>query len=561
MKISNLKLKLRQSLSPQTIVILLILFGAFLRFYNLNWGAPYYFHPDERNIASSVSQLQFPSNMNPHFFAYGSLPIYSIFFTGLPLAFFTSCHETLSACRIRFEDALIIGRAFSALFSVLLIPLLFLIGKKLHSEKTGLLAAVLVTLSTGLIQYAHFATFELWTTFLATLLLLLSLRVLALPDKINILAASLIIGMLIAVKATNALLLPVPFIALGIGLFGAHKHRLQKLKLTLRFLASTLLIFLTIALVFLLTNPFTFLAHNDFRGSMQYESGVALGTLPVFYTGEFYQTLPVIFQLIKVFPFLLNPVLTLLGVLSFFYVLLLFLRKKPPQLLLLILIFSLLLFPQAFFFVKWARYMVPVIPFSILLTSFFLIILSEIRKYQVIGKSLIVGTIVTAIIFGFSYFVTAFVEKDTRIAAAETASKTLPTSAPILSEMYDMGIVAFNQYFPRITLFNFYDLDTNSEEFNSRTLSEQLPGYEYLILPSQRVLATRRGHIEQFPQGYAFYSDLLKNKEKFKLVYETPCSIFCQITYLGDQTARFEGTVNTFDRPPLRIYKINVYEQ
>src|SRR5258708_37086924 len=65
------------------LVTILTAFAGFLHFYNLNWGAPWYFHPDERNIASSISQLQFPNQMNPHFFAYGSLPIYTIYFTGV----------------------------------------------------------------------------------------------------------------------------------------------------------------------------------------------------------------------------------------------------------------------------------------------------------------------------------------------------------------------------------------------------------------------------------------------------------------------------------------------
>src|SRR5437868_5021246 len=74
---------MRKFLKKHVIIVLsLTLIGAFLHFYNLNWGAPFYFHPDERNIASAVAQLKFPHHMNPQFFAYGSLPIYLIYFTG-----------------------------------------------------------------------------------------------------------------------------------------------------------------------------------------------------------------------------------------------------------------------------------------------------------------------------------------------------------------------------------------------------------------------------------------------------------------------------------------------
>src|SRR5882757_7591233 len=115
---------------------LLTLLGLFLHFFNLNWGSPWYFHPDERNIASAVSQLQFPDQMNPHFFAYGSLPIYTIFFTGLLTHLF-------ALPQIRFDEAIVISRAYSAFFATLLIPMLYFIGKRLKDETTGLFAAVL----------------------------------------------------------------------------------------------------------------------------------------------------------------------------------------------------------------------------------------------------------------------------------------------------------------------------------------------------------------------------------------------------------------------------------
>src|SRR5436189_5461818 len=95
-------------------IFLLTIVGAIFHFYNLNWGAPFYFHPDERNIAISVSQLEFPQQMNPHFFAYGSLPIYIIFFTGvvynLVNQFINHIYQILTP---NFEQAIIISRFYS----------------------------------------------------------------------------------------------------------------------------------------------------------------------------------------------------------------------------------------------------------------------------------------------------------------------------------------------------------------------------------------------------------------------------------------------------------------
>src|SRR3989344_5461922 len=95
------------------ILFSVIVIGAFLRFYNLNWGQPFYFHPDERNIASSVSQLKFPYQMNPNFFAYGSFPIYLIHFTVTIVNFFSKAQDI-------FVQSIIISRFYSATLSLLI---------------------------------------------------------------------------------------------------------------------------------------------------------------------------------------------------------------------------------------------------------------------------------------------------------------------------------------------------------------------------------------------------------------------------------------------------------
>ncbi|MEK7177670.1 MAG: hypothetical protein AAB705_02485, partial [Patescibacteria group bacterium] len=67
------------------IIIWLLIIGllVYSRFINLGWGLPYPMHPDERNMANAIQQLsckvpisQLVECFNPHFFAYGQLPLY-----------------------------------------------------------------------------------------------------------------------------------------------------------------------------------------------------------------------------------------------------------------------------------------------------------------------------------------------------------------------------------------------------------------------------------------------------------------------------------------------------
>jgi hypothetical protein len=205
--------------------------------------------------------------------------------------------------------------------------------------------------------------------------------------------------------------------------------------------------------------------------------------------------------------------------------------------------------------------MVPTLPFIYLILALFLERLIKKPTRAFLRYSILLIVCVSSIVFGFSYWITAFVKPDTRINAAQNLKMRIAADAPILSESYDMGIVAFNEHFPHIKLFNFYELDNNSFEYNETALAQALRTNDYIILPSQRGLATRLMHKTNFPNGYQFYKMLTQDTKRFTKIYETPCDIFCKITYLNDQIYRFEGTANGFDRPPVMIYRINHAEE
>ncbi len=122
--------------------------------------------------------------------------------------------------------------------------------------------------------------------------------------------------------------------------------------------------------------------------------------------------------------------------------------------------------------------MVPTLPFVLLTIA---LTVSEIKLKR---KKTLVGTIVlTGFIFAFSYFATVRIKPDTRISASLWAKDHIYNSSPVLSEIYDMGIVPFNQYFLNINLFNFYDLD-QTPETKSFQLEEAQGKSAYIILPS-----------------------------------------------------------------------------
>ncbi len=531
---------IKRSYVYTTLLFLILSLGIFFRVYNLNWGAPFYFHPDERNIAASVSQLIFPTQFNPHFFAYGSLPIYLTFFVGLAINFFR-------ITAVPFSDAIFLLRVFSLLLSISLIPLVYIIGKQLGGKSVAIFAMLLTTFSTGLIQFAHFGTFEMWLTFLSTLLFLFCVQYMQTRQYKFFLFATICCGILVGIKVVSLALCILPIIALCFVCF----RKKPTTQIIHQFIFSLLLFPAMIFLIYIITNPFVIFDTQSFLGSMNYESSVALGTLPVFYTGEFFHTWPIFFQMLHLYPFLVNPLITLMLPVFFIFLCFVAWEKKNIYLFFLLVTFLILFLSQAFLFVKWTRYMVPTLPFVYLIiaTGWYKLLQKRKKIFFAVGAV----CVIVSIVFSFSYVKTALMDDYSSVVASMWAQTTIPSEANILSEVYDMGIVPFNGSYPHITLFNFYDLDNGTIE------NEQLPNVlqqtDYIILPSQRILKSRILDPKDFPNGYAFYNSLVNGSLGFEKIYQTPCDIFCKIVYMGNPTFAFEETADVFDRPEVYIFK------
>ncbi len=208
-KKSLMKLKILNQKSFVVCCLLFVVFiGGFLRFYNLNWDNGYSFHPDERNIANAVARIDFFKQLNPQFFAYGSLPIYLYRLIGNLLVKITNNPDWV----LQWGLINLIGRWFSAFFSTLTIVLIFLLVKKIWNNNCLALITVFFTaFSPAFIQNAHFATVESLLIFWVILIFLYSLNLIEKPNFKNYLKIGLTSGMAIATKisAISFLIIPI----------------------------------------------------------------------------------------------------------------------------------------------------------------------------------------------------------------------------------------------------------------------------------------------------------------------------------------------------------------
>ena len=206
-------------LVPYGILLIILVVAGGLRWYGLAWDDGYLFHPDEREILLVASNLNLPqsvpeffstsSPLNPHFFAYGSLPIYLLRLIA-PLAPPTNITGPWA------DDSLarwvFFGRWVSGLFDLGSIVLTFLLGRRLYNAAVGVIAAACVAVTVLHIQLSHFYAVDTLLTFFVLATLYAAIELAEGPTRFWRLACGVMFGLSLATKLSSLpLVFPIVF--------------------------------------------------------------------------------------------------------------------------------------------------------------------------------------------------------------------------------------------------------------------------------------------------------------------------------------------------------------
>jgi 4-amino-4-deoxy-L-arabinose transferase-like glycosyltransferase len=531
---------LSKHLSNKTrlILFLILLVAGLFRFYNLNWDSGHFFHPDERNIDNAVAAIDFFTQMDPKFYAYGGFLIYLYKATVDLLGFF---FQTPSLAK-DWTTINLVGRYYSAFFSTMTIIPLFLLARKLFSQKTAFLACLFYALTVSSIQTAHFSITENLLTLLLVLLSYLALLYYEKPTYKLLMTQGILLGIAVATKTTGipfGLLPAVCFLLL----LWHRKQPFPKL-----FVSGLLLLLITLA-VFTLFSPYTFLNWDKFIESMRYENSVAVGTDPVVYTLQFSHTFPYLFQIRNLF-WQLGP-LMLFALFGLVYFVQNLIRKPKP---LLIIFFS---FPFLYFlyvgswYTKFIRYMVPLIPFFLICASLFLTWVQE--KKQTVGTILI--TILYIVTLGWAVaFMYIYTHEQTRITASEWIYSHVPKGSMILTEHWDEGLpVPLDEGSPdqyRGIVLTIYDPDSQQKiDYYANYLSQA----DYLSITTRRLYGTLIHLPEKYPLTSKYYQLLFSGKLGYEKVAEFPSYPTLFGVTINDDSS--EETFQVYDHPKPMIFK------
>jgi len=469
-------------MSSKVIFSVLAILLIFTRFFGLNWGGGYFFHPDENNMASSLSQLSF-QNPDPHFYAYGQFPLY-LGYISLKLVGLDN----------NFPNSIYILRFWSAIFSIASVYFFY----QIYKNKIFLLFLIFTP---GLIQLSHFGTTESLLILVFSICLYLSIYY---PKKFFI--YSLVLGIGIASKISS-LIFFVPFI-------------IANYKKPLLIIYTLILT----ALIAIILSPYNLINFADFKSAMTYETSVANGSLPVFYTQQFKNSLPYIFQFTHVFPYIAGlPIFTI----SFFALFLIHKSCVLNHKSIILAVSSIVYFIYfGQLYVKWTRFMSPLFFIFPLLAA---IVISHQNKY--LKNFLTLISIIPGVIFFSQYFAT-----DIRLQALSWMSSNLPVQSHILSESGNVVNLPLQNNSFSINNYDFYNPVEN--------LASAIHQADYILVPSRRVFKN---------YDLKYHQSLFNGSLGF-----TPVHIFSPVKDLLLNQENAEETWSVFDRPTIRLYQKNI---
>ena len=345
-----------------------------MRLYGANFAQGSNFHPDERELLYHVVQLSCPqslsqflnpavSPLNPHFFAYGSFPLYLLAITGNLLSHISPAFAT-------FANLTLTGRVINALFDTGTILLTGCLGLLLTNDRSpgrkyawavALLAAVLVAFTPLQVQLSHFYTVDTMLLFFVTLTVLACVVLVDTDKPVRwSLLAGLGYGLALATKFSAAPLVVPLTVALAMRWYRQDFFSIVMPCINIAF--ATLI-------SFLIATPYALLDVSEFINQVSEQGNLARGTLDFPYVRQFAGTIPFLYQAQNMLLWGMGLTLGLTVAAGFIWLgWRIWKRRAGLWLVVLswVVVYGVL---TGSFYVKFMRYMLPLYPFLTLMAA------------------------------------------------------------------------------------------------------------------------------------------------------------------------------------------------
>lgn len=445
-------------LNKYTIILYSLLVGAFLvRTIGLDWNLPHsMFAPNEFDEYYTVKialRMLNQRNFDPGSFMWPSLYFYVQAFAYGSYYFWMFLIGSLQSLNdLSIREVYLVGRMTTVLFGVGNVFLVYLIGKRMYSEKVGLIAALFLSFSLLHVRYSRVIRPDIPMAFFVTLSFLFTYLIYKRGKTKDYILAAIFIGFSVATKYTGVILIVTIFLA---HLF----HNMEKRKRLVKvFLDKRLfLVFIFMVLGFFLATPYGLVQFSKLSRTVLGWSSGGLSTVTASQPGEVSSWLYYITHSLQ---HSLGYPLAIFSLMAIVYGILAH-RKKD------ILLLS---FPLSYYFIMGSfgrhgdRYILPIVPFLTIIAAMFLVtVISRIRLLQT-KRSLALAIVAFILILVPGIKVIRYVQlmtrKGTRIEAKDWIKENIPQGERIAYEFffpYFWGYKMENIYIVGVHPFEWYE--------------------------------------------------------------------------------------------------------
>ena len=512
------------------LLALILVAGAALRLYGLNWDGGQWLHPDERKIYFVALELGWPgslaealsaaSPLNPHFFAYGSLPIYLLRLVAGLLA-------PLSPLLRDPDNLHLVGRPLAVLFDLGTVFLTYRLAKRVAWRGwLALAAASLVAFAVLHVQLAHFYTADTLLTFFVMLALNLAADVAQGAGRRRQIALGVAVGLALATKVSAfplLLLIPVAFSLQQPACSDQHAAR------STQHAPRILVTLVAVGLTFFVTQPYALIDWPAFLADTVRESQIAWGTLDAPYTLQYAGMLPYLYSMWQTALWGLGLPLGLVAWGGLAAALVRWLRRGAWADTLLLAWAGPYLALAGLLHTRYLRYLLPLVPvLCILVVSGQQSAInhqpSAVSRRRVLG----IGYWVL-LICSFAYsllFVGIYAEPPPWIAASRWIYDHVPAGSILAVEDWDTALplpLDVDGQARRIEEYDTHLLllyDEPDDDAKWQILASDLAAADYVIIASRRGYGALTRLPERYPRTTRYYAQLLNGDLGFELAAE-----------------------------------------
>jgi YYY domain-containing protein len=561
---------------------LVLIFAFAFRLYHVNWDDNQHLHPDERHMTLTANAIKLSSDpiayfetdtstMNPYnvevpSFVYGTLPLFSVKVAASWLGY------------DNYDQLVLVGRYFSAIVDGLTVIFAFLLARRLFGSTAGIIAALLYATAPLAIQHAHFWVTDPFLTFFVTAGLFFCARAAQEGRRLDYALAGLALGMGLASKLTALTLAPIIGTAAIVQLWPVleawRKERAFRVDLVYGPLTGLITAALVAFIAFRVFQPYAFdqpqasdpgsffsLNHQwvqDQKTQADLLSGKVSFPPSVQWIGRESYLYPIV-QMIDAG---MGPVFGVLGWLAFAFSLYRLGFKRDFRALIPALLVLLYFGFMGRQFSLYLRYFLPLYPALAVLAAYMLVeALGYFGRTRMkwhlpvgeIGRTLVAVLLVAATLPGLAYL-SIYSKPVTRIAASEWMSERWPVGTKVGAEHWDdtLPLRLPNTPDKQVQFVELALYETDTQE-KVDTLISRLDQVDYVVLSSNRLLASIPRNPVNYPVTSRYYDLLLSEQLGFELEqkFTSPPTLF-GIAFPDNQT---EESWSSYDHPQVLIFK------